>query len=375
MTTPPPLTCVYFYLTEGCNLACRHCWLNPPFDPKGTRHPVLPVATIRQVIAEAKPLGLKSVKLTGGEALLHPQLLDILALTKAEQLGLIIETNGTLVTDPVLAALRDYGDVFVSVSLDSHRAEVHDAFRGVKGSFALTVDGIRRLAAAGLRPQVIGSLIPENRHEMEPLVRLAQQLGAGSFKMNVVQPTTRGGLMHQRGQSVSLPEILEVSRDLVERLAPATGMRIHPDVPFAFRALSAMHRDGGGRCTVKHIVGVLANGRYALCGIGTSMAEMVFGRAGIDDLATIWASHPMLQSIRRDLPDKLTGICGRCLMKNACLGSCLAQNFYRTRSVTAGYWFCEDAHAQGLFPASRLNADRLQPAASLNSVVAGCAMA
>ena len=23
---------IYFYLTEGCNLKCRHCWINPPFE-------------------------------------------------------------------------------------------------------------------------------------------------------------------------------------------------------------------------------------------------------------------------------------------------------------------------------------------------------
>lgn len=354
MNDVPKLTCVYFYLTEGCNLACRHCWLNPPFDPKGTKHPVLPFATIRQVIEEALPLGLKSIKLTGGEAMLHSEFVAIVQHAKDRGLGLIVETNGTLVSDEALAALKAHGEVFVSVSLDSPRAEVHDAFRGVKGSYDRTVDAIRRLAEAGLYPQVIGSLIPENKDEMEELVHLARRLGAGSFKMNVVQPTTRGDLMHQRGQYVSMRETLAICRDLSHRVALETGMRIHPDIPHAFRSLSALHRDGGGRCTVKHIIGVLANGHYALCGIGTSMKQMVFGRAGVDPLETVWMSHPMLEEIRTSLPEKLTGICGRCLMKSACLGSCLAQNFYRTQSVTAGYWFCEEAQAQGLFPASRL---------------------
>ena len=326
MTTTPPLTTLYLYLTEGCNLSCKHCWLNPPFDPDGTRHATLPLEQIRQVVDEARPLGLKSIKLTGGEALLHPRIMDIVALAKAEKFGLIIETNGVLVNDALVAALKDHGDVFVSVSLDSHREEVHEEFRGSKGSFGKTVAGIKKFAEAGLSPQVIGSLIPQNRHEMPELVRFARGLGAGSFKMNVVQPTTRGDQMHRRGNAVSLPEILEVGRDLVDFVGPETGMRVYPDLPHAFRQLSTLYRDGGGRCTVKNIMGVLATGRYALCGIGTTMKELVFGEVGKDALATVWESHPVLRQIRDDLPQKLGGICGRCHMKNPCKGSSDAQN-------------------------------------------------
>ncbi len=76
-----PLRQIYFYLTEGCNLACRHCWLAPKLDPQGNRFATLPVETFETAILEAKPLGLQGVKLTGGEPLLHPhidQLLEII---------------------------------------------------------------------------------------------------------------------------------------------------------------------------------------------------------------------------------------------------------------------------------------------------------
>jgi hypothetical protein len=41
-------------------------------------------------------------------------------------------------------------------------------------------------------------------------------------------------------------------------------------------------------------------------------------------------------------------------MKRSCLGQCVAQNFYRKRSLFAPNWFCEQAEEAGLFPASRL---------------------
>jgi len=51
---------------------------------------------------------------------------------------------------------------------------------------------------------------------------------------------------------------------------------------------------------------------------------------------------------------RLEGICGQCIMKGLCLGSCVAQNYYRSRNLWAGYWFCEEARERGLFPVSRL---------------------
>ena len=55
------LNTLYFYLTEGCNLACRHCWMGPRFDATGGLYPALPVELFETAILEAKPLGLKCV--------------------------------------------------------------------------------------------------------------------------------------------------------------------------------------------------------------------------------------------------------------------------------------------------------------------------
>ena len=95
---------LYFYLTEGCNLACRHCWLGPRFDPAGNRYPTLPVETFETAIREARPLGLSGVKLTGGEPLLHPQIVHLLEIVRRETLSLTIETNGLPFTPEIAAA-------------------------------------------------------------------------------------------------------------------------------------------------------------------------------------------------------------------------------------------------------------------------------
>ena len=42
----PPLNTLYFYLTEGCNLRCRHCWLEPPHSRKsGNTRPLTRISS------------------------------------------------------------------------------------------------------------------------------------------------------------------------------------------------------------------------------------------------------------------------------------------------------------------------------------------
>lgn len=353
-TNLPSLSHLYLYLTEGCNLACKHCWINPPLDSEENHHAFLAVELIQKAINEAKPLGLNSLKLTGGEPLMHPQIVDIINLASAENLKLTIETNGTLITDSFIVAIKNHKNAFVSVSLDSSKQEVHDAFRGIPGSFSKTVSGIKKLVDAGISPQIICSLIPENLDDIEDVVRFSKKIGASSFKLNIIQPTNRGDLMYQRGESVSLPDILTVYKNVTEKLVPELEMSLYPDLPIAFKPLGILNRDGGGRCAVKHIIGVLATGQYALCGIGTSVEELIFGGVGVDSLKEIWENNPVIKEIRNELPKNLTGICGRCMLKDACMGACIAQNYYRNKSLKAPYWFCEMAEEQGLFPESRL---------------------
>ena len=120
-----PLNQLYFYLTEGCNLACRHCYLAPKFDPDGKKHPILPLKLFNIAVEEALPLGLSGVKLSGGEPLLHPDILTMLDILNQEKLALVMETNGVLLTmeivNIVMCGLGGQGILFMTKVL-SHTA-------------------------------------------------------------------------------------------------------------------------------------------------------------------------------------------------------------------------------------------------------------
>jgi SynChlorMet cassette radical SAM/SPASM protein ScmF len=352
-----PLNQIYFYLTEGCNLRCRHCWIAPKYQSENNFYPVLDLNLFKSIIEQAKPLGVSGVKLTGGEPLLHPKIKEILECIKAKDLRLTVETNGVLCTAELASKMAECKDTFVSVSLDGAQAETHEWVRGVEGCFENALVGIRNLADTGLKPQIIMSIMRRNKDQMESIVRLAERLGAGSVKFNILQPTARGERMHDSGEALDIEELLDLGKWVENTLSAATDLHLYYDQPMAFRPLGKMfgsNGDGCGVCGILGIVGVLANGAYALCGIGETVLDLVFGHGTRNSLEHVWNHTPVLSEIRKGLPLRMEGICGDCLMKGLCLGSCVAQNYYQSKNLWAPYWYCEEARKRGLFPESRI---------------------
>ena len=351
-----PLGTIFFYLTDRCNLRCRHCWIQPKYQGGERDDPALDLDLFKSIIEQAKPLGLSTVKLTGGEPLLHPQIHEILSFIRAQDLRLIVETNGILCSEEISRKIATCKNPYVSVSLDGTSYETHEWMRGVRGCFDATLEGIRNLVKAGFKPQIIMSVLRRNRDQMEHIVHLAEDLGCGSVKFNIVIPIARGKELEAEGELFSIEELLEIGRWVEQDLSASTDLRIVYSHPPAFRTLGKMFgesADGCQVCNIKGTLGVLARGSYALCGIGETVPDLIFGHAAVDRLEDMWDNNPMLLEIRKELPARLEGICSKCLFKARCLGCCIAMNYYRNKNLWASHWYCEEAWKRSLFPESR----------------------
>jgi SynChlorMet cassette radical SAM/SPASM protein ScmF len=346
----PALAQLYVYVTDACNCSCIHCWI---VSEKAGAINFLPPEVLEAAIQEALPLGLNALKWTGGEPTIHPEFPRLLAIQKEHALEGRMETNGLRLTPALAGLLKDSGVTHISVSLDGAHAETHDAIRGVRGAYEKALAGIGFLVEAGYHPQIIMSLVRRNVSELEEMLALSARVGAGSVKFNLVQPSLRGEVLHEAGGALPVAELITLYQRVQHELRPRFGFRIYFDIPLAFLPLSSLLANGASTCGIKNILGLLADGSYALCGIGVNLPEMVFGRADQGQLAQIWGYNEVLVKIRTALPSGLTGICGSCLMKAECLGSCVAQNYHDTGDLTADFWFCRAAFAEGLFPGSR----------------------
>ena len=352
----PPLTSFYLYLTSGCNLACRHCWITPTFV-RGEPSPgeCLDLDLLRRAVAEARPLGLTDAKLTGGEPTLHPHFVEIVDFLSAEGLEIIMETNGTLIDAALARHLKERTNLrFVSVSIDGPNAEVHDAFRGVAGSFEAAVRGFRHLVEAGYRPQLIMCPHKGSLQFVENVVQLAVELGAGSVKFNPVTAAGRGLAMHRRGETLDLEETLALARFVRGPLQQRTPIRLILSTPPALYTVGELVQSASdGSCHVRHILGILGSGEMALCGIGQTIPELCFGNLRDRSVAEVWLNHPLLRQLRAGLDGEYPGVCGECIHARRCLTYCVAQNYQDSGRLVAPSWLCAEADRRGLFPASR----------------------
>jgi len=347
------LSSLYLYLVDQCNLSCRHCWISPGFSQD--RRDGIPLDYLKKTILEAKALGLQSVKLTGGEPLLYRDIYALLEFLAVEEINVIIETNGTLFNKSIIERLKSCKVEQISVSLDAGTPDLHDDLRGVKGSFHRTVAGLRLLSEYGFGFQIIMTIHRKNRAEIPGLISLGKDLGAGSLKINPLMPCGRGKEVFKDKQNLNPGELIQLYR-MVERECLSNknnSIDIIFDLPVALRSITDIKKRGIIECRILNILGILANGDFSICGIGQTIDELRMGNLYQDSIKDIWQDNRILADLRRDLPGRLKGICGRCIFRFQCLGSCRANAYAMTKDLFAPYFLCEESYESGLFPDSR----------------------
>jgi cyclic pyranopterin phosphate synthase len=154
-------------VTDKCNLRCVYCmplegldWLK--------RDEILTYEEIVRVVATMAPLGLRRVRITGGEPLVRrelPELVRMLARVPGIE-DLSLSTNAVLLAQHA-DELRDAGLDRVNVSLDSLRPDRVDALARRPGSFPRVMAGLDAAERVGFRPMKINVVLMGGRNDDE----------------------------------------------------------------------------------------------------------------------------------------------------------------------------------------------------------------
>ena len=97
---------------------------------------------VKRVINEACALGVKMIYFTGGEALLRPDIFELIAHTAHAGVVSTLNTNGSLITPELAEKIVVSGLKSLTFSIDSPDKHIHDAIRG-KGVYEKALEGIR----------------------------------------------------------------------------------------------------------------------------------------------------------------------------------------------------------------------------------------
>lgn len=128
---------IQIMLTSKCNIRCKICevW-KQKFESE------LTTDEVKSLLDQAIDMGARTVYFTGGEALLRPDILELIDYAARPGVITTVNTNGSLITKDlakkiVLSKLRN-----ITFSIDSVTAAAHDSIRG-KGVFKKAVRGIK----------------------------------------------------------------------------------------------------------------------------------------------------------------------------------------------------------------------------------------
>ncbi len=169
-------------VTDRCNFRCVYCM---PKDVFGRDYPFLPHAdllTFEEITRVARVfagLGVRKIRLTGGEPLLRRNLERLIAqLRTIPDVELTLTTNGALLARKA-ADLRAAGLDRVTVSLDALDDATFRAMNDVDFPVAKVLEGIDVAAAAGLAPVKINMVVKRGMNENAVVAMARHFKGSG----------------------------------------------------------------------------------------------------------------------------------------------------------------------------------------------------
>ncbi len=277
-------------VTDRCNLRCSYCM---PVEPKWfPRERLLTYEETTRIVRIAGRLGVRRVRVTGGEPLVRRDLPDLIGMIAAIR-GIddvSLTTNGILLAsaarDLVAAGLRR-----VNVSLDTLD---RDRFRRITGRDHLdrVLEGVRRASDAGLAPIKLNTVLLRgvNDDEVETLVARSRDEG-WEIRFIEFMPLENGGTWD--------PRRVVSGREVRERVARRWPIEPDPDGDPSAPASRWVFGDGRGAigfidsvtapfCADCSRLRLTSDGKLRVClydDVETDLKALLRGGASDDDVA------------------------------------------------------------------------------------------
>ena len=160
-------------LTSRCNLRCLYCHHEGEVEPNGEISDEMVIG----VAQAAAAIGVRSLKLTGGEPLLRLGLSGLIA-QMPPQMKISLTTNGIYLAEQA-EDLAQAGLDRVNVSLDSLKPEVYRAItKGREGDLERVMQGLDAAAQAGLLPIKLNVVVlKQNEAEIPAIIDFCREKG------------------------------------------------------------------------------------------------------------------------------------------------------------------------------------------------------
>lgn len=315
----PMISALQFELSSRCNERCIHCYIpngkkNHGFD--------MPLAKVKSILDEYEQMGGIHVTLSGGEAFLHKDIIEIAKYCREKDLKISILSNLISLKDEQIEALKEINVSLIQVSLYSMDAEIHDSITTVKGSFEKTKSAIEKLVAANIPVQISCPVMKANKKGYDRVLEYAHSLkikAQTDFIMMARSDLDKDNLANR----LSIEETEDLLRDIIEHDAQYVDhtlekLPLSDEIKFNLERFSKQPICGVGydNCCIA------ANGDVYPC---AGWQDYVLGNVYKQSLSDIWENSDKIKELRK-ITQSAFPKCLKCKARDYC-AMCLVRNY------------------------------------------------
>ncbi len=215
------ITDIRISLTRRCNFRCVYCHdegLGPVLPARNVDPLEMTTSHVLKLVEVAASFGVQSVKFTGGEPLLRPDLAEIVRGSRREIPRVSLTTNGSLLQHRAVE-LAQAGLERVNISLDTIDPEAFRAIR--KGGLAAVLRGIDACLSAGIRPVKLNMVVfSKTLPFIDEMLRFCAE--KAGLKLQLIQ-----FMPELAGLKEWMVDIDAVKRDLAQRASSVEVRTMH----------------------------------------------------------------------------------------------------------------------------------------------------
>jgi len=176
-------------VTNACNLRCKQCHACSGKPVPGE----LDTEEGKRLLESIANIGeFRMLALGGGEPLIRPDIVELVAYARKLGLEISIATNGTLLTTELAREFKRLGVTNIAVGLNANDKEIHEQITNVPGSFAKSKNAVYATLEAGINLQINTTVMKENCAAIPGLLDFASEVGAQIVLLYQLVPEGRG---------------------------------------------------------------------------------------------------------------------------------------------------------------------------------------
>lgn len=199
-------------ITHRCNLRCVHCYVASDKYPKE-----LSTEQWYAIIDQIADAGCFWFYITGGEAMIRPDFLDIYMRCKRHGMQIAVLSNATCITDEIADRFAEFPPQCVEISMYGATEETFDRVGKVKNGYRRFMEGMEKLLVRNIKIKLKTIALRENYDEVLRIRRFADSLGI-SFRYDSVINARVDRNLSPHAHALTPQEVIALERHDLEKI-------------------------------------------------------------------------------------------------------------------------------------------------------------